>query len=400
LTFSDTIPIDLTITETQRPTRPQFEFKNPLKDDIFVSGIELILSPEFSKKGSIIIRVNREIVFDSTTKSLEGYSKYPIALNKEFLRDKSIEIFAWNSSGDSNILKFTGNISISDEPQPFQSQAQTLPLDVFNTVVSDQIELFKQKDYFNEIQTKLIDLQGYKKFWLIMSAQNYIQPTIITNDAPFTNINNAIDGDINTVTDAFNYPDMSSSGTFVTEVIADFGSIDSRIPTAKVRTTVNDLQPPTTSKNTVTLEVSNDNISYSIVDTYTLLASGGGATDDLTSILTDVQQSFRYLKVKYSVFRDGNRVINNIYLYEIYDALKFGGNAQVSFELRDSNDVWFEAIASTEFGTITQGQSVVVQIGDTLTKKFFLPSTQTDFRAKLTVSSGGINTGIGIIRGN
>jgi len=68
-----------------------------------------------------------------------------------------------------------------------------------------------------------------------------------------------------------------------------------------------------------------------------------------------------------------------------------------------SGNQWIELISSSEFGTITSGNTVIRQIGDVVSQTgadkvgFVLPSTQTAFRAKLTLINA-IETGVSILK--
>jgi hypothetical protein len=85
----------------------------------------------------------------------------------------------------------------------------------------------------------------------------------------------------------------------------------------------------------------------------------------------------------------------------MFDLLTTNGNASLSFEILDqASQKWLELIASSEFGTVTEGEEVVSQVGDVTTISdsgftYALPSTQTDFRGKLSIV-GGIETGVTI----
>lgn len=87
-----------------------------------------------------------------------------------------------------------------------------------------------------------------------------------------------------------------------------------------------------------------------------------------------------------------------------FDQNTKGGTASLSFLEKDlASSTFTELIPSSEFGTITEGQAVKEQIGDVnnvsvTEKSYFLPSTQTNFQAKLTVTGGGIETGVSITK--
>ncbi len=110
--------------------------------------------------------------------------------------------------------------------------------------------------------------------------------------------------------------------------------------------------------------------------------------------------SFRYSRWTWEVEGGEAMVIS---IYEIYDALTMGGTGSLTFEVRDpETDTWSEFIASSEFGTITQGASAIIeQIGDVTTKSvsgktYALPSTQTDFRAKYSITVNALKNAVSI----
>jgi len=182
MTFSKSILKKITTSDTKRPSSAQVIVKNPLDAKTILNGIELILSPEFSKKGKLIIEVNGINVFDEDdSEQFEGYAKYPIPLGIDFNRSRDIKIFAWNSE-DSNTIQVSANMAISETQERFDSQAVPLGKDVFNQIVSEGVEIFPFQVYTNETQTELIDMEGYKKLIVTMSASTI--PTITEELAP------------------------------------------------------------------------------------------------------------------------------------------------------------------------------------------------------------------------
>ena len=391
MTFSHTEPIDLTITETKRPTRPQFQFKNPLRDDIFVNGIDLISTPEFSAKGSLIIRVNRETVFDSSLKSIQGYAKYPISLNKEFLRDRTIEIFAWNSK-DTNTLKFSGNISISDEPSLFQSQAEPLGKDLLNTVLSDNESLFQTRNYSDETVTQIIDMSGFRKIILIIASDKTLLPTV-ESFIGYADTENTVDADLTTKTpnESLDLDDYTTH-----EIIADFGRVASR----KIRAQAESYHGGSSTSIVFTkLEISDNPIGpWTQVDE-TSQSGTGGTTK--THELDGGTQTFRYARVaqKKTTSFGGIGAIN-----EIFDGDALGGQADISFEvLNRPLNRFIEYISSASIGAQSFGVDKTIIIGDVINDvsgnkfNFALPSSQTDFQARMTVT-GNINVGVSVIK--
>jgi len=181
MTFSKSFLEKISTATTAKPDTPQITIPNPLDDNTFVNGIELILSPEFSKKGKLLIEINDVAEFNANdSEQFEGYAKYPIPLAKQFRRGEDIKVYAWNGT-DTNQIKMSMNTSISKNLEPFNSQAVPLGKDVFNQVVSESEEIFPFAVYSGVPKTALIDLQGYKKFIVTMSASTI--PTITEEQA-------------------------------------------------------------------------------------------------------------------------------------------------------------------------------------------------------------------------
>lgn len=382
MVFQKSITKSIDTTDTKKPNSPQITIKNPLDKETFVNGIELILEPEFSKKGKLVIMINDISVFDENDSSgFAGYSKFPIPLNKSLKRSNDIKIFAWNGE-DSNKIEVRMNTSISENAEPFQSQAVPLAKDLFNTVVSESEILFEQRDYSDEEITKLISMGGYKKMNLLISGSGKTPPTLISDTFGFADTAPIVDLDTASPTE---YKSASTSQ----QVIVDFGSIASRIPKSK-----SERQSSLGGSYTVELFVSDDNISYSLVDS---LTSSGNPIDDLEGS----QQSFRYAKLVYTLI-SGNT--NLVRIYEVFDGVALGGTASISFEILDiASQNWITVINASQIGAITNGGSVSKQLGDVVNdvsnNKFnvLLPSTQTGFRAKMIVG-GNINTGVSIVK--
>ena len=98
-----------------------------------------------------------------------------------------------------------------------------------------------------------------------------------------------------------------------------------------------------------------------------------------------------------SGFQIGTLSVDAATYGNIGDSGIVGGTARLSFEVKDSDDVWYQHIASDEIGAITQGQKTLFEIGEAVSGHV-LPSTQTHYRAKLQVTGGGIQTSVSIVR--
>ena len=388
--YEETINETVQTSLTSRPSSPQITVRNPLDTDIYVNGIEIIPEPEFSKKGRIIITVNGINVYASQSQSLFGYAKFPVPLSKTLKRSHDIQVYAWNDA-DTNSITCRFNLSLSLNPAPFQSQAVPIDRDVFNSVVSQSEIILPQSTYKDVVVTTLINLEGYKRFWALISAQVYVPPVILS-DGGFTNPDNSIDGDTATFA-SLSKLSSPQSGVFGQEF--DFGAVMSTI---HIKADMNQgasisSTPVQTYFRIFEKTLIGDSWSQIYEDFQTVAYPNPNL---ITTYDFDIATTGRYFKVEWTnILNNGSLVMK---IYEVYDPEVFGGTVALSFEIKDSaSGLWLESIPSSEFGTVSQGQNVAVQIGDTLTKKYALPSSQTDFRAKMTIV-GGLNTGVSILK--
>jgi len=375
MTFQQIFSGEIVTSDTKKPDSANFTQKNPLKSNVFVNGIELILSPEFSQKGAIVIMIDGIMKFNSAKTKIKGYAKFPIPLKQEILRDVEIEVFAWNKE-DTNVIECSLNLSMSSEPQPFNSQAVPLSPTILNQFVSDDIILFPNATRNNTDETKLIFMEGYKKLLVALAAAPYAAPVQVGINSQ------VVDGDLNTkYTDSTGF---GSGGETRFYSYVDFGDNLSRIVAAKVESS------GSFQSITWTLQGDNDSSFPSPTDVGSVVSSNGNP-----ATVTGSAQTFRYYRLK-AVSSGGGAGGTQASIYEIYDSNGFGGTASLSFEtLNPDTNAWTEFIAASEFGTITDGNSINAQIGDVITKSisgktYALPSTQTGFRARLVVTGGGM----------
>ena len=443
MTFSKSILKKITTSETTRPNFPQITIENPLDDDTIINGIELILSAEFSKKGRIRIEINDVPIFDETDSAqFEGYGKYPIPLGKTLRRSETVKIWGWNGD-DSNTLEVSANMSISKIPEQFNSQAVPLGKDVFNQVVSESEEIFPFAVYSGVPKTALIDLQGYKKFIVTMSASTI--PTITEEQAldqsqqgtvedvffDFTQTTGSTtlavsgyeetdDYDVSQIIDLGSTRDRSLTfdedkqngfvvgsklwNTAGTDSLSDGSHKRAEIQTVKTQTyDVYESDDPTFVSDVTTLETAVSSVSEPLITTkrYVKIVEhisvsfdhvdiDLGSENNIGGSQPDVTLDFDYYKLP-TLFTNW------------LDTLSQGGTAALSFEILGSGNQWIELISSSEFGTITSGNTVIRQIGDVVSQTgadkvgFVLPSTQTAFRAKLTLTNA-IETGVSILK--
>ena len=409
MVFQKSITKKIETTDTKRPDAPQVTIRNPLDKETFVNGIELVLEPEFSQKGKMIILVNDVSIFDENdSEGFFGYAKYPIPLNKMLKRSNDIKIFAWNGT-DTNTIKMRFNVSISENPEPFQSQAVPLGRDVLNTVVSEGEIIFPLADYKDVEQTKLLSLEGNNSILLLISSSNALIPILNDKNSQWGVSTNMIDGNLSTFKDAtagISPAEIMVLGT-KREMFFDFGEPLVREIGIKASFTYSlDLS------DGITLQIrvfeSDDDITYTTLHSEILVIPAGLSSGEflLDSNFTPLPTS-RYFSIAFRIIEAGSGAVTmSANIYEVYDFHRRTGSASISFELLESETgQWIEYISAADIGAISQGQAVQKQIGSTIednpaTNKFnrFLPSSQTQLRTKMVVT-GNIRTSVSIIKG-
>jgi len=391
MTFSKQVPATIETQNRKIPDIPDFSFTNPLKKNMFVNGIEIINTPEFSRKGVIIIAVDNNILFDS--RDTDGFSNVafmPINLNAVFERDRIVTVSAFNQV-DDNKIKVTINVFVDEVERTLSSALQYFSQDVVNTIVSDVDDvIFPKQARPVGTFTQLIDMKGYKKLIVTISGQDpdleFATPTI--TNAFFinpTNLSNVVDGDLASQTGQFT---VNLAITPVGEIKTDSGANTTKDLKAKINHLVGG-----GSAGNVELSTSPDDIVYTVKAT-----ASTTSTFPQTITLDGTLHSFRFVKLKFTCTLG----VYNGNIFEIYDANKIGGTAAISLETKDALGNWSLFIAASEFGTVSTGTPVTQQVGDNnlsvTGKTYGLPSTQTSFRAKYTITNGGIENSVSVIK--
>jgi len=372
MTFQKVEPFSITTTDTVKSDSPNKKIVNPLKKDIFVNGIELLLSPEFSKKGKLLILVNDVSIFENKTGELVRYSKYPIPIGKVLKRSNNIQIFAWNDE-DSNTIKVTGNIFLAEDKQPFNSQAEALTQADSNRAVSPSEIVFPVLARLPASFVKLIDLDGHKAM-IVSISKTSPQSTLVflRNEGSWTQtatMTNALDNDLDSVTAPSHQVDSGNTAS----VILDFGSIAIRRPTFKINKT-------NAGAHNWEIFTSDDDISYNSKASGSHSGTGIHRENGTT-------HSFRYLKIEFS-----SATASSFGWREIFDALLLGGIGTVTFEVRNpADDTW--STYKTVSPSIEDADASVIQLisGN-------LPSSQTDFRIKYSITVDALTNSVSIIK--
>ena len=390
--FQKAIVETITSTETKRSKQPQLQIKNPLDKKIFINSILLNGGVNFLTRGKVVVLVGGTVIFEpSQNDNVFQFAErpsIPIPMNNQnFERGETIDIFVWNGS-DSTPIMLTVEVQLSDEKGSVSTVgASTVSISQEDVRRRNSISesLFVQGNYSDEELTALVDMNGYTKMVLLISGSANPSPTVITDDFNFSDAENAVDLDTSTATELL-------FQSITKDFIVDFGSIANRIPICDL-----DIEGVTPTNNTYELAVSDDN---GVLDPYTTVDTQTTSNPN-DVFLQGTEQSFRYLRFRF-IHNSGNSI--EVSIREIYDGKTLGGSATLSFEVKDANSgQWIEILSGADIGAISKGGAVSKQIGDVIndesTDKFnaILPSTATDFRAKLTVT-GNINTGVSIIK--
>ncbi|MDE2589196.1 MAG: hypothetical protein KGL95_05980, partial [Patescibacteria group bacterium] len=218
--------------------------------------------------------------------------------------------------------------------------------------------------------TQQLDLAGYKKLLLLIAAAAYVKPVNITTSGYVQGVNNnSIDGNLAT----YSTPSATLSGG-AGDIIVDWGN-------SAIRAVQVSMGGFITGGATITYFYSNDGITYYAYNLGT-------------------QQNLRYIKMH---IVDGNQPqVYSFNLYEIYDGNTFGGTAAISFEAYEpSSGQWIEIISSGSIGTVSQGQAVSKQLGDTMVStnlNNILSSNYAGLRIKLTITNGPIQNAVSVQR--
>lgn len=391
MSFQETLPVELITSLQEKPISPNVTVNNPLQVKVFINAIQIILDAYFISSGSILILAGQTVLFDSKKTPLTQSRNIPLVFEDvELQRHEKIKFFFWNEKSlDPIEISALAYVTFSNKPK---ITTNNIEIADFQTLLNEKDEpevIFEKKLYSNETLTKIFDTHGYKKLIINMSATSIINPNIESTAGGVTNSQNIVDGNLGTYANA-NVPNTKTA-------IVDFESIAIRKPSVKLSTQKPSNQSSTTYE--LRLFVSSNGVDFDLVD----IMNGTNGSNESIHILTDIEQSFRFMKVQIVnlVTNNPNVLIGKI--YEMYDANNFGGVASLSFEELDiAINEYSTIISASEIGTVANGQKIKRQIGNVGSiasggKTYFLPSTQTGLRIKLSVS-GNIETSVSVRR--
>lgn len=355
---------------------------------MYVSAIEVTPDPSFQMKGVLMVMLNDFPVFvspfDYNFPYFQRFASLSLPLSSNRLeRQGHVKLFIWNGLQDNSHIRITGNIIISDSPidlsrgiTPITSPVGSLNAILFNLVTREP-----------GTYTQQFDMQGYKKMILLISNAVYITPASISNSNMLIDdgiISNVIDGDLSTSVRVGN-PISGSTGYLK----IDWGNIASRKIALKF---IQNVTAVANQKSELKIDISPDDVTYTnIFDQILDLATSGTQT-----FIDTVSRNVRYVKIT-MIDRSGG-IISDYRIYEMFDALLFGGTASLSFEsLEPNTGQWIEIISASEIGTISEGQAISKQIGDTATDTNLNKLLYSDFaslRAVLTITNAIITIAV------
>lgn len=400
MTFSKQFPKTITTTNTFIPDEPDFSVTNPLKKDIFCNGVEIVCSPEFTRKGAVVIKVDGITQFDSRNSGgFQRVGKLPVTLNTRMKRDVIVDVFVFNET-DTNEISCTVTVFLSEESKNLDSSLQYISDDVVNSLVSDFETIFIKAlrgnvNFSNpQIETSLIDMRGYSNLSIILTYhydEDILHGISASNNAPITSTFTnkfAVDGDF------FSFlPKSTIDNTPV--ILFDFKTIAFR--PLKIAYLIK----KGTSFNALVTQVE---ISDNGTD-WTNIANNVGISNLFEHPTDDIKirfdgsagKSFRYVRL---TFDTGNSdYINNfIGLLEVYDSSKTYGVAKLDFEIKNSDGVW---VISSGLDSDSTGLIFPTTISNTglvgSIKNQILTSSKNLFRIKLTVT-GAMTLTLDVIR--
>lgn len=388
MTYSESIPKNITTSTTSKPSQPQIVIENTSDYEVFCNLIEILPNVDFALNGVLEIEIDNIIVLDNKNDVFRSYSKYPLPLGKKIQGRGEIRIFAWNKF-NTDELRCDFNIHLSSKLENIPSVAIPLSQDQKNNATSEFETMFELLPRASANYTKLINMKGYKKL-IVLLSKPLIQglPTKISDGFSPLIGGTAYDGKLDTFIDT----GMDSA---VRTLVLEYPTLAQR------HIVLNAAWNPNFNFKTVTvtLEISVDGVIWTNLQT---LNTGDSSAFLHPFVLDCGTQLVKFVRVT------GQSTLNpsgsSLRIYDIYDYDSVGGTGSLSFEIKNSVGDWVELIPSGEFGTVTSNSlDVVKQVGDVTTisvsgKTYALPSTQDRFRAKYSISSGGLTNAVDIQR--
>lgn len=361
---------------SQFPNIAQIKIKNPLKQTLFVNAIELLPDSLFTAKGDVYITISRGKAFSNDGKPLGAYSLFPVPLeSQELFQGDFIEIFARNMI-DADLIELSVNVKISEAKENQARGAEPLNRQSLKDDVTPFENIFPLQNRQIGDTTSLIFMSGYKSLIVLISSP-ILDPSVIlpTSATPLI-----CDGNLTTYEPASPY-ENSPKITYPTEA--------SRIVKAILENT--DGSKAFSAK----LQYSSNDIDW-FDDTGFVVVS---VTPNKLTLGSGIARVAKYWKVIFSTSfgQSGGKC------YEMYKPSDYGGTGSISFEILGADNNWITYIPSTEFSTsISIGSaSIARQVGDVsnlsvTNKAYKIPSTQTRFRIKFSITDASLYNSVAI----
>jgi len=424
MVYSHQFPKTISTSKTSISDDADFSVTNPLKKDVFCNGIEVVPSPEFTRKGVMIVKIDGITQYDSrNTNGFLRMAKVPITLNLLMKRDVKVEIFIFNVK-DENIIECTVNVFLSEESKQLDSSMQYISDDVVNSLVSEEEILFENKVYFNETVTKLIDMKGYKKLIVNMSASTILDielnnelnktlniPSVtvgidnlaahphsfgVDNAGATVLYSSVLLTQLSLIASTYSYEALTE--TEIQESIYDMLTTEIHILEFDF-TEISEIINLSQRISPIGVAGEHDNLTKLIVKTFFRIEESDMPTSGFTLVSDYGVQQFtgtksfsgitkRYVKIlakhEVYIFLSGlgvgnvgsfpsptifsalDIVTSSSSIYQnIFDGIKKGGTAALSIDEKNLVDGLFtEFIPANEFGTISEGGSIKKQLGD------------------------------------
>ncbi len=284
------------------------------------------------------------------------------------------------------------NGTLSDNLDLFKIELETIMTNAKLNKSKNGI-LFPKRVYYNEIITAIFNTKGYKNLIITMAGSSILNSLIFSD---FSQSQNIIDSNIDSKTS--DYFLGSIPPTAIPETRIDFGTKALRNLSAKFESHANSNRNASLFGITrVKVFISDDDIAY--IEIFTQDFQYYGNNINIRTIDTG-EQDYRYAKVTLENYDNGHadhRFSNDVAMYEIFDNEQVGGTVALSIEIKDAFDEWFVYVTAGEIGAITKGIKTIKIFGEAVGNKA-LPSTQDSLRFVLTVTGGGIKTGVSVMR--
>ncbi len=176
MVFQKTITDRIDTDSRDFKNTPDYSFRNPLKEDLFLNALEFSFDPIFSLKGELQVWINDNIIFDSKNIELKNYALISVPLNnQEFLHQEKIRIFTKNNF-DNQKIGFEVTIKIGNVAENLSRPNVPLSRNDLAQVYSQELTPFPFNVYANETVDQSMYLEGYNKMMILFRASQIQNP--------------------------------------------------------------------------------------------------------------------------------------------------------------------------------------------------------------------------------